>query len=266
MLNNKCFTGWFGWAVITEELLFHISRGRHWPSSKINVWQKANIGQICYCSKHMIYQFNPAVYQCVCCVVCVHCMHVSYMHVCARFSNHSCTFYNPGQWVARKSVRSVTARWEREQPWSSSPSGSVIIWAVLRWAPVAGEARHRHTSADPSTLTWSLQSLFVTNLVNLEVLIHEPSRFSVPKPASQTNQPLTLFSFLHWCLTVVVDPSWNFGHLFCSPPPEQWSTHPVLVLPLPSSFSSHTHNQGASVCPPPSSFGLGLVLTSWVAL
>lgn len=45
----------------------------------------------------------------------------------------SCAFCDPGQWVARKSVRSVTTHWGKEPPWSSSPSGSVIIWAVLRW-------------------------------------------------------------------------------------------------------------------------------------
>lgn len=79
--------------------------------------------------------------------------------MCAWLSNHSFTFCNPGQWVARKSVRSVTPRWEKERPWSSSPSSSVIIWAVLRWE--LDSCGHGSTSAalaKPRTLTWSLKT------------------------------------------------------------------------------------------------------------
>lgn len=91
----------------------------------------------------------------------------AYIHascMCATLWNHSCAFCNPGQWVARKSVRSVTPRWEREQPWSSSPSGSVIIWPVLRWE--LGSCPHPppppswSTSADPQALTWSHLSFY----------------------------------------------------------------------------------------------------------
>lgn len=79
---------------------------------------------------------------------------------------------------------------------------------------------------------------------------------SVPKPASQTNQPLTVFLFT----TSHCWSSWYFG-LHLSSVSCLWTViHPVclshlsLLYLLAFIFST---NQGASVCLHPSTFGLG---------
>lgn len=82
--------------------------------------------------------------------------------------------------------------------------------------------------------------------------------FSVPKPASQTNQRLTLFR-----LTLVVDPSWNFGpHLSLVSciwaviePCHSLSFDSHLLFFLHFSLSTHTIKGLLSVLIPPT-FGL----------
>lgn len=80
----------------------------------------------------------------------------------------------------------MTPRWERERPWSSSPSGSVIIWAVLRWElpspPSPSAMEHICSTTRPILRTnliapdsllffFSLSLLTQKILVNLKVLI-----------------------------------------------------------------------------------------------
>lgn len=194
--------------------------------------------------------------------------------MCVRLSNHSCTFCNPGQWVARKSVRSVTTRWEREQPWSSSPLGSVIIWAALRWElgscrPLSTSSALLGRSLKPHLITPDSLSL-ITNPVNQgpDLFVAELSKLFVPKRASQATQPPHFVS-LNALLSLLIPPgsSLEFGLLH----PNSDSSCQSLSFDSHSflHFSLSVHTQSRGFCLS-SAFGLGhldpLALTAWVAL
>lgn len=167
--------------------------------------------------------------------------------MCVRLSNHSCTFCNPGQWVARKSVRSVTTRWEREQPWSSSPLGSVIIWAALRWElgscrPLSTSSALLGRSLKPHLITPDSLSL-ITNPVNQgpDLFVAELSKIVCAQTGKSSYSTPSLCFFKRF--TLIVDPSWVFTWVW-SPASEQWFLLPVFVIWLsfiPSFFSFCAH-------------------------
>lgn len=97
--------------------------------------------------------------------------------------------------------------------------------------------------------------------MNLKVVIPlQQSNFSVQKPACQTNQPLTLLLFtsslLNSCCWSFLElwSSLDFGLLHLNSDP---SCQSQLFCFLYFSLPIHAYNQGASVHPHPSAFGLG---------
>lgn len=106
--------------------------------------------------------YHPTIPICLpypCCLQNVfspHMRHGLCASLCCRPSDD--VFCNLGQWVAGKYVRSVIHHWAKEQPWSSSPWGSVIIWVVSRWAFNYSEVR-------------SILASSVTNLTNVLCLL-----------------------------------------------------------------------------------------------
>lgn len=165
--------------------------------------------------------------------------------MCAGLSNHSCTFCNPGQWVARKSVPSVRARWGREQPWSSSPWGSVIIWAALRWElgicrpPRSTSSAHlgpawKKTNLNLPEVLLFLFPLWFLTPITVNVKVPDPSTRANPSP------PLSLIIFF----SLVVRPSWNFSLLHLSSDP---TLSCLSSAPLSSSFPTQSRGSCLSV-------------------
>lgn len=129
--------------LCASHVLYQYCRGHDWPSRRINIYHiiiyynKINISRNPKLAKLITRENNTFFLN-------LHvCFYINASNMSIWLSNHSCAFCNPGQWVGGKSVHSVTAHWEKEQPWSSSPLGSVIIWAALRWELGSGSTPER---------------------------------------------------------------------------------------------------------------------------
>lgn len=170
------------------------------------LFQQVNICQLAKVSICLTLVWTSVSVCFVCVYVCAF-IHVSCM--CAWLLNDSCAFCNPGQWVERKSVRSVKPRWEREQPWSSSPLDSVIIWVALSASTVSltledqkpglkSEYETSSSTVTPATCESKLVNQHLCDVTVLQQIDEETTSDNNPWILKWTLKPLQLTGTLGW--------------------------------------------------------------------